>query len=122
MIFNNLKIIVCSIFILGLPTQQTDFEYKNGDKLLKLLIEKPFIILNKPTKLKLKIKNIDVEKLTITGRNLSSIGHFQTNTQLLFEVLVDKNSIYDGYWEMNIFEKENNKVIWHHTFKIPVKL
>ena len=124
-IFKILSGIIIVFFITSFSffDQEQNLEYHNGNQYMKLIIfsENPYLSLNQPTKLKLKLENIEFEKLTVSGKGLSSLGLFQTNTQLMFKVIVDEKSIIDGNWELNIEEKQKDKIIWHHKFIIPVK-
>lgn len=103
-------------------SQETNFEYRNENKYLKLIIStgKPYLILNEPTKLKVVLENVDVEKITASGLGLSPLGYFQTYTQLLFKVLVEEKSIVEGNWELKLVEMKNGNELWQHIFKIPV--
>lgn len=116
-------ILIISITSFSFFDQEQNLEYHNGNQYMKLIIfsENPYLGLNQPTKLKLKLKNIEVEELTVSGKGLSSLGYFQTNTQLMFKVKADEKSTINGNWELNIEKKEKDKIIWHHKFIIPVK-
>ena len=116
-------IIVFFITSFSFFVQDQNLEYRNGNQFMKLIVfsENPYLSLNQSTKLKLKLENIEAETLTVSGKGLSSLGYFQTNTQLMFKVTVDEKSAVDGKWELNITEMEKGKVKWHHKFIIPVK-
>jgi hypothetical protein len=107
--------------------QDQNLEYRNGNQHVTLIIisENAYLILNQPTKIKVKLENIDAEKLTISGRGLKSLDGLQWITResakLTFLVTPDEKSLVDGKWEMNMSENENGKMKWQHKFSIVVK-
>ena len=103
--------------------QESNLEYRNGKEFMKLIIysEKPYFTSKEPIVLKLLLKNIDVEKITVYARGISTLGHFQKNTELLYNVKLDEQSITNGNWEMTITKNEKGKIKWIHKFIIQIK-
>lgn len=127
--FKMLSIIIVAFFVTSFSPfeQDSSLEYRNGNQHVTLIIisENPYLVLNQPTKILVKLENVDPEKLTISGFGLKSFAGLEwstaESTKLKFVVTPDEKSLVEGKWEMKMSENENGKEKWHHTFSIVVK-
>ncbi len=78
--------------------------------------------LNKPTKFKVFVENIDLKRSAISGKGIRPLSNSRPDEFALFEVTVSKDSVTDGHFKMIFSYTPTNggdrKVC---TFMIPVE-
>ena len=114
--------IFLSLLVFG-NFQKEDFTYQKGNQSIELKIvgRNKYLSINKPTKLKLKTRNIDIERLTVAGNGLLIVRELTNEKGIVFEVTVKERMIENGKWKMSISAWDENNKIWHHQFLLNVK-
>lgn len=124
-IIKALSVIIITFFFFGFSysDQNQVFEYKNGNQSVTLILisENAYLVLNQPTKIRVKLVNVSAENLTFSGRGLQADNVLEMNTKVTLTVTPNKKSVVNGNWEMNITENENGQQKWQHKFLIPVR-
>ena len=103
--------------------QKEDFAFQKGNQSIELKIigRNKYLSINRPTKLKLKTSNIDIERLTVAGKGLLIVRELKEEKGIVFEVKVKEGIIDNGKWKMSISAWDENNKIWHHQFLLNVK-
>jgi len=119
-IFNLFFIIFSS---LGVKAQDENFTFRDGNKSVKLEFENglSFLEINKPTKVKVIVENINLKESSIIGCGISVSGDrgedfFTCNITVVDSCVKDKD-----YLEISIYYRHRKERKLLHKFSIPIK-
>lgn len=101
---------------------ETGFMFRDKNTMVKLEFEtgELFLNLEKPTKLKVSVENIDLKKSAIIGPGISMSGE-QGKNYFMCVVTAHQKNLVDNNLEIKIYTKENKNYILINKFLIPVK-
>jgi len=118
------KTIIISLFVIFINSIffQNDLTFKEGDRILKLEINngKNHLKFGNNNIIKLKIQNINIEKLTVCGQGLKVLTKSIKNQEVTVEVNVKEAYVKNDKWNMYFIANEKDTILMH-KFLIDVK-
>lgn len=102
-------------------TVNTNLIYEKGGKKIELVLDNnsEFLVNNIPTKAKFILKNIDPNKLLVSGSGIQV--HRKDKNEFNYTIRTLSNTLIRGNLEIDIAEKITDSTYFRHKFIIPVK-